>query len=122
MNPIGHARRILLALVASLALVFPMLAVAQVAEAAGPCRVTGYSNHAKLRMAERDWSKAEVKETVRVDCGRGYLQDNGNWIYESSSSFRPTVVLGDQGNVVTVQNPSSGGGGGGGGSHSENDA
>lgn len=105
----------LVALLATFALVGSSFTVGVTeAEAAGPCRVTGYSTHAKLRMAERDWSEAEVRETVRVECAYGVRQSNGNWRYTSYTGFRPTVILATNGTVVTVLDASAGGGGGGG--------
>jgi hypothetical protein len=65
-------------------------------------------------MAVRDISKAEVRESVRVNCSHGFKQSNGTWIYQGSS-FVPVVVLNGKGTVVTTWWAGSGGGGGGGG-------
>lgn len=85
------------------------------AHAAGPCRVTGYSLHARYQMAVRDISKAEVQDSVATFCSSGVHQANGNWLYRSTSAFLPTVVLSSGGTVVTTWWEGDGGGGGGGG-------
>lgn len=105
--------RLLLAVVLSLgALLTVGVAPAQ---AAGPCRVEGYTLHARLRMAERDISKSEVRASVSRFCSSGYRQSDGTWIYRASgTSGLPTVVLNSRGYVVTAFWPSGGGGGGGG--------
>lgn len=108
-----HITRLLLALLLSLG---ALLAVgATPAQAAGPCRVDGYTIHARLRMAQRDISKAEVRASVSQNCSSGYRQKDGTWIYRASGvSGLPTVVLNDNAWVVTTFWPSAGGGGGGG--------
>jgi len=85
------------------------------AHAAGPCKVTGYSNHAKLMVSQRDISKAEEVQSVKQYCSAGKKQSNGNWLYKSTDAFLPTVVLSSNGTVVTTYWEGSGGGGGGGG-------
>lgn len=94
------------------------------AEAAGPCKVTSYSLHARIRLAERDYSKAEIERSVKVNCSKGRWQSSkGTWLYPAQScSGLPTVVLNPQGVVVTFYAPTGfdgggGCGGGGGGSY-----
>lgn len=77
--------------------------------------VNGFTNHAKLRMSERDIGEGEVRESVAVHCDTGIDQGDGTWRYESTSGFLPTVVLNNDGFVVTVWRPGGNGGGGGGG-------
>lgn len=92
-----------------------ILGVSSKAYAAGPCVVNGFTNHAKLRMSERDIGEGEVRESVAVHCDTGIDQGDGTWRYESTSGFLPTVVLNNDGFVVTVWRPGGNGGGGGGG-------
>lgn len=108
-----------MAFIATVALLLSLVAFTAVttapAYAAGPCRVTGYSIHARLAMIDRDISKSEVRQTVSQYCSSGYRQANGNWKYRSTSAFLPTVILSNNGTVVTTYWEGSGGGGGGGG-------
>lgn len=87
------------------------------AQAAGPCKVNGYTFHATLRMQRRDIDRADVVNAVRVNCARGKRQSNGTWIYKGSSFDTPkgpVVVLNGNGWVVSTWWPNGFGGGGGG--------
>lgn len=110
-------------LAAILLAVSGIVSIPDLAEAAGPCKVTGYTLHARLRLAERDYSKAEIEKSVKVNCSKGKWQPapKRTWLYPAQGcSGLPTVVLNPQGEVVTFYPPSGfdggGGCGGGGGS------
>ncbi len=102
--------RIPLVVIFLAALVLPFSA-SQEAFAAGPCRVNGYTIHARLQMSTRDISKSEVQESVSTNCAAGKWQPkSGTWLYQSKSGFLPTVVLNNSGWVITTYWGSGGGG------------
>lgn len=69
------------------------LAVAQ------PSSVCGYSNHALVQMRERGISPLDVRMTVALGAESAFINDQGNWQYESSDMV---VTLNDGGCVVTT--------------------
>lgn len=105
---------VLLALLLSIGVVSPLEA-----HAAGPCRVDGYTYHARLQMSVRDIGHGEVVAAVNHNCHRGKWQaDKQTWIYRGRTfdfPKRPVVVMNRSAIVVSVWWPSRSGRGGGGG-------
>ena len=78
--------------------------------AGAPCTVSYYTTHARLRMAERDISKAEVVSGVKDACRNSnvyYQWWDGMYKYESGFLG---VIMNRQGGVITVYWRTSGGG------------
>ena len=113
---VSRARRLLATLLMSaLLFVGPVVAgTATEALAVGPCRVTGFSLHARVAMATRGISETEVRDSVRIYCHRGVNQGNGTLKYGAGQSggLYPVVIINNNGNVVTTYWDGSGGGGG----------
>lgn len=75
-----------------------------------PCTVSYYTTHARLRMAERDISKAEVVSAVKDACRNSnvhYQWWDGTYKYESGFLG---VIMNGRGGVVTVYWRTSSGG------------
>jgi hypothetical protein len=93
-----------------LALVTSGLVGVKTAEAAGPCRVSSFSLHARIQMATRGISEREVRDAVRYNCADGFRQSNGTWKYPQGTSCYPTVILSNSAVVVTTWWDREGGG------------
>lgn len=106
-----HQAVLVLILLAVLSTVTPAPAFA-----AGPCKATGSTLHAQLRMSTRDTSRKEVAGSVKVHRSRGRWQaSTGTWVYQGAASDvpkRPVVVMNRAGMVVTAWWPAGAGGGG----------
>lgn len=75
-----------------------------------PCSVRSYSTHARLQMAERDISEAQVRDAVTTSC----RYDKVGWQWDGTYRYYGTivvVVMDWRANVVTVHFNSGGGGG-----------
>ena len=103
-------RRSLVVIVLSIVMITTMsLAAAPMASAATyfrnpPCKVYGFSLHARFRMATRDISEAEVKRTVSENCSQAWIEDTSVGLADRTFYYpgHPAVVLNSQGVVVTT--------------------
>jgi hypothetical protein len=66
---------------------------------AQPSTVCGFSDHALDRMASRGISPLDVRMAVALGADSAFLNDHGNWQYESSGLI---VTMNDAGCVVTA--------------------
>jgi hypothetical protein len=66
---------------------------------AQPSSVCGYSQHALDQMAARGISPFDVRMTVALGAGSAFLNNHGNWQYESGNLI---VTMNDGGCVVTA--------------------
>lgn len=109
----NHRTRIILilaALVAGLGIVQP-----GTAQAAGPCKVVGYTTNATKEMQARGITKTDVVNAVRINCANGMRQGNGTWIYAGSFfqlPRRPVIVMSGSGWVQSAWWAGGVGGGG----------
>ena len=66
---------------------------------AQPSTVCGYSNHALDQMAERGISPFDVRMAVALGANSAFVNNHGNWQYESNGLI---VAMNDAGCVVTA--------------------
>jgi hypothetical protein len=69
-----------------------------------PYRVSGYSTHARVRMAERDISPRDVVELIESDVPGVYQQHNDTWLVEGEGYVLSNlaVSINRNGYIVTV--------------------
>ena len=75
------------------------VAVELVANSSRPRYVSGYTLHAKLRMAERGYSTKTVENCIKYGPD-GIYQGDGTW--KVSDDYPVTVVINSNGYVITV--------------------